>query len=81
MSDEIQKIPDQEELERELSEYLSKKYGNRIRIISPANFQAPQTEEDKGERKRKKGVESIDFDLNPEELEAYLNQYVIKQDQ
>ncbi|HDM78346.1 MAG TPA: AAA family ATPase [Deltaproteobacteria bacterium] len=81
MSDEIQKIPDQEELERELSEYLSKKYGNRIRIISPANFQAPQTEEDKSERKRKKGVESIDFDLNPEELEAYLNQYVIKQDQ
>ena len=29
------KIPDQKELEKELSDYLSKKYGNRIKIISP----------------------------------------------
>ena len=29
------KIPNQQELEEELSEYLSKKYGDRIKIISP----------------------------------------------
>ena len=32
------KLPDQKELEKELSEYLSKKYGNRIKIISPVLF-------------------------------------------
>ena len=30
-------IPDQKELEKELSEYLSKKYGNRIKIVSNAD--------------------------------------------
>jgi len=30
-----EKLPNQQELEKELSEYLSKKYGNRIKIISP----------------------------------------------
>ena len=35
MTEEIPKVPDQEELEKELSEYLSKKYGYRIKVISP----------------------------------------------
>jgi hypothetical protein len=29
------KLPNQKELEKELSDYLSKKYGNRIKIVSP----------------------------------------------
>ena len=37
------KLPNQKELEKELSEYLSKKYGNRIKIISPFIF--PKGEE------------------------------------
>jgi len=32
------KIPNQRELEKELSEYLSKKYGSRVKIISPFFF-------------------------------------------
>jgi len=28
-----QRIPNQKELEKELSEYLSKKYGDRIKIV------------------------------------------------
>ncbi len=38
-------IPDQKELEKELSEYLSKKYGNRIKIVSPILFPKPSQEE------------------------------------
>ena len=30
-----QKIPNQKELERELSDYLAKKYGDRVKIVSP----------------------------------------------
>jgi endopeptidase Clp ATP-binding regulatory subunit ClpX len=75
------KLPDQKELEKELSEYLSKKYGNRIKIISPFIF--PKGEEaatDEGKAAdRKSGVPT--FDMLPEELEAYLDSFVVKQDQ
>jgi ATP-dependent Clp protease ATP-binding subunit ClpX len=80
MPDEFNKFPDQEELEKELSDYLSKKYGVRIKVISPVVVpkpEEPQKVEDKG---RALGIEQIKFDMKPEELRAYLDQYVIKQD-
>ena len=33
-----QKIPNQKELERELTDYFSKKYGDRVKIITPFVF-------------------------------------------
>lgn len=76
-------IPDQKELEKELSDYLSKKYGNRIKIVSPILFPKPGAEEgDEGPAATgPSGVERIQFDMKPEELEAYLDQFVIKQEQ
>ena len=77
-----QRIPDQKELEKELSEYLSKKYGDRIKIVSPLLF--PQSESKKKEEDGKGGVRKSGvpaFDMKPEELESYLNGYVVKQDQ
>jgi len=75
------KIPDQQELERELSEYLSKKYGDRIKIISP--FLYPKGQEVATEDGKTKGdkAEGPTFDLLPEDLEAYLESFVVKQDQ
>jgi ATP-dependent Clp protease ATP-binding subunit ClpX len=75
-----QRIPSQKELEKELSEYLSKKYGDRIKIVSPILF--PQSEPKKKEEggkagARKSGVPA--FDMKPEELESYLDGYVVKQ--
>ncbi len=77
-----QRIPNQKELEKELSEYLSKKYGDRIKIVSPLLFPQsdPRKKEEGGKRGAKKsGVPA--FDMKPEELESYLNGYVVKQDQ
>jgi len=74
------RIPNQRELEKELSEYLSKKYGSRIKIISPFFF--PRTDEAAGTEDGKESKESgglFDFDLLPEDLEAYLDSFVIKQ--
>ncbi len=72
------KIPDQKELEKELSDYLTKKYGNRIKVISPYWVAKPDPEaKGKGPPDR---FSQIQFDLKPEELEAYLNEYVIKQE-
>ncbi|MFH1351011.1 MAG: AAA family ATPase [Pseudomonadota bacterium] len=75
------KLPNQKELEKELSEYLSKKYGNRIKIISPFVF--PKGQEismEEGRTGETKGGLPL-FDMLPEELEAYLDSFIIKQDQ
>ncbi len=83
MKDSDSKVPDQKELEKELNEYLGKKYGDRIRLVVPMLFPKPQTEEvlkeekELGEGKKRK----IDFDLKPEELEAFLNDYIIQQEE
>lgn len=79
MSDDIPKFPDHEELEKELSDYLTKKYGYRIKVISP--MMMPQSKDSQEPLKKADLSEKIKFDLKPEELESYLDQYVIKQDE
>jgi ATP-dependent protease Clp ATPase subunit len=74
----MEKIPDQKELEKELSDYLSKKYGSRIKVVSPYWVAKPEPEK-KGKGKSDK-LSQINFDLKPEELEDYLDEYVIKQE-
>ncbi len=71
------KLPDQEELERELSEYLSKKYGQPIKVISP--MMMPRSAKDATKSGDSTGIDRVKFDMKPEELEDYLNRYVIKQ--
>jgi len=73
------KIPNQKELEKELSEYLSKKYGNRIKIISPVVF--PKTETVASDEAKGADVHkgTPDFEMLPEELESYLSSFVVKQ--
>jgi ATP-dependent Clp protease ATP-binding subunit ClpX len=77
-----QKLPSPKELEKELGDYLSKKYGDQIKIIPPFVFPKGETEEMPRSSKDSKGVSGkIHFDLKPEELEAYLDEYVIRQDE
>ena len=81
MKDSDSKVPEQKELERELNDYLGKKYGDRIRLVVPMLFPKPQTEEVSKEEKEVRGAKSkIHFDLKPEELEAFLNDYIIRQE-
>jgi ATP-dependent Clp protease ATP-binding subunit ClpX len=75
----MDKIPDQKELEKEISDYLSKKYGSRIKVVSPYWVAKPEPDH-KGKGKKNK-LSQINFDLKPEELEAYLDEYVIKQEE
>jgi ATP-dependent Clp protease ATP-binding subunit ClpX len=76
-----QRIPSQKELEKELSDYLSKKYGDRVKIISPILFPKsdPKKKEDSGGSDHQK-TETPSFDMKPEELESYLDGYVVKQE-
>jgi ATP-dependent Clp protease ATP-binding subunit ClpX len=78
----MDKIPDQKELEKEISDYLTKKYGSRIKVISPYWVAKPEAESKAGGKTGKTGkLNQINFDLKPEELEAFLNEYVVKQEQ
>ncbi len=80
MHGEPPNFPDQETLEKELSDYLTKKYGYRIKVISP--MMATEHTREPGEGAGTSGgIENIRFDMKPEELEAYLDRYVIRQDE
>ena len=81
MKDSNSKIPDQKELEKELNDYLGKKYGDRIRLVVPMLFPKTQTEEvSKEEKEPGEGKKKLHFELKPEELEAFLNDYIIRQE-
>jgi endopeptidase Clp ATP-binding regulatory subunit ClpX len=78
MAREDEKFPDPKEVEKELTEFLSEKFGGRVKLISPVVI--PQTTSSEEEAKVPK-EKKIDFSLKPEELEAFLDQYVVKQDE
>lgn len=74
------KIPDPKELERELNSYLQKKYGGHVKLALPTFY--PKTDSDHADSKKgskKEETVAIDFDMKPEELETYLDEYIIKQ--
>jgi ATP-dependent Clp protease ATP-binding subunit ClpX len=71
-------FPDPEELQKELSDYLSKKYGSRIKVMAPQLV--AKIDQDGDAKGKETLLGKINFDLKPEELEAYLDEYVIKQD-
>jgi ATP-dependent Clp protease ATP-binding subunit ClpX len=82
MADDERKVPDQKELEKELSDYLSKKYGAQVKIVSPMMLpKAAEQEAEGGTTAGSEAVNKIQFEMKPEELEAYLDEYVIKQDE
>lgn len=73
------KIPNQKELEKELGDYLSKKYGSRVKIVSPLVF--PKSDQTSTEDSGKgRSEDKPTFEMLPEELEDYLNSFVVKQD-
>ena len=78
MKEQSEKIPNPKELEKEISEFLAKKFGDNVKIVSPMVLtQEAVLDKTKEARKSEK---KINFDLKPEELIAYLDQYVVKQD-
>ncbi|WP_155320196.1 AAA family ATPase [Desulfosarcina alkanivorans] len=77
MNEHSEKIPDPKELEKELGDFLAKKFGGSVKLATPIVL--PQAgESDSKEPPPKKG-KTINFDLKPQDLVAYLDQYVVKQ--
>ena len=78
MKDHNEKIPNPKELEKEISEFLAKKFGENVKIVSPMVMTREATVDET--REPGSSDRKINFDLKPEELIAHLDQYVIKQD-
>ena len=78
MSTLNEKFPDPKELEKELGEFLSKKFGGSIKLAAP--IVVPQAQMNDTVEQQVRGTVDLNFDLKPEELVAYLDQYIIKQD-
>ncbi len=78
MKDHNEKIPDPKELEKEISEFLAKKFGENVKIVSPMVMTQEATFDQT--KKAGKSRKKFNFDLKPEELIAYLDQYIVKQD-
>jgi len=78
MSIQNERIPDPKEIERELAEFLAKKFGGEVKIISPMSIPQELVMEQGRIREKKK---KISFDLKPRDLIAYLDQYIVRQDQ
>jgi endopeptidase Clp ATP-binding regulatory subunit ClpX len=78
MRSQSEKIPDPKELEKEIGEFLSKKFGDNVKMVTPMILpQEGRVDTVKAPPRQKK---KINFDLKPEELIAYLDQFVVKQD-
>ncbi len=81
MSDR-ESLPSRKELEKEIGEYLSEKYGENVRIMT-TDFLPDSAKAGEGEEQpaRKTGENIFNFRIKPEELIAYLDEYVIRQDE
>ena len=77
MTERDDKIPDPKELEKELGDFLAKKFGGSVKLATPIVM--PQAEKnDEGDQSAKTD-NTIQFNLKPQDLVAYLDQYIVKQ--
>jgi len=77
MKETNEKVPDPKELEKELGDFLAKKFGGSVKLATPIVMpQGAKTDEGDPPPKSRK---TIQFDLKPQDLIAHLDQYVVKQ--
>ena len=72
-------MPDPKKIEKEIGEFLQEKYGDNVKLVTPVVIPDPDRE-DGDSRKSKSISDRVNFDLKPEELVAFLDQFIIKQD-
>ncbi len=78
MKADNEKTPSPQKIEKEISDFLTKKFGDSVKVLSPQVSLQEETAETNRRYSRKD--KAINFNLKPEELVAYLDQYIIKQE-
>jgi ATP-dependent Clp protease ATP-binding subunit ClpX len=78
----MEKDLDIKEIQKDLSDYLAKKYGHRVQFAGIGPVPEPEGEKvGEGEKEKKSEPLSIQFDMKPDELKSYLDEYLVKQDE
>ena len=72
-----QPLPSSDEIQKKLSEFMKKEFGDRVVFASPHSEQA-ETSSPVDDSKRK-GIE-FDFHLKPKDVKAHLDRFVIRQE-
>ena len=65
MNERFEKIPDPKEIEKEISEFLSKRFKDNVKIVSPVVLQQELALDKSAKSAKKK--RKINFDLLPED--------------
>jgi len=76
------KDTDIKEIQKDLTDYLTKKYGKRVQFAGFGPIPEPTGEKiEEGEKEKEPEAIAIHFDMKPQELKAYLDEYLVKQDE
>ena len=78
MKENDEKMPSPKELEKEISEFLTKKFGDNVKVVSPIVIPQAVISEKEAPPSPKK-EKKLNFNLKPEDLISYLDQYIVKQ--
>jgi endopeptidase Clp ATP-binding regulatory subunit ClpX len=78
MKEHNEKLPDPKEIEKEIGDFLAKKFGGSVKMVTPMAL--PHNTANEKDEKSTKKVKKINFDLKPEEMISYLDQYIVKQE-
>ena len=72
------KIPTEEEIREEFEKLLKEKYGDNIKVVKHEVSRDDGKKEDSSKDTNKI---KLDFELKPKDIKAYLDRYVIEQDE
>jgi ATP-dependent Clp protease ATP-binding subunit ClpX len=78
MNEHNEKFPDPKEIEKEIGDFLAKKFGGSVKMVTPMTL--PQKTVTEKDEKSAQKVKKINFDLKPEEMISFLDQYIVKQE-
>jgi ATP-dependent Clp protease ATP-binding subunit ClpX len=73
-----QPLPTPDEIQRKLSEFMKKEFGDRVVFATPPQPEAVETSPP-GEEPKKRPIE-FEFELKPKDIKAHLDRFVIKQE-
>ncbi len=78
MNIQNENIPNPKEIEKEIGEFLAKKFGGSVKMVSQEVLPQENPQDPSG--KMPKADVVFHFNMKPEELITYLDQYIVKQD-
>jgi ATP-dependent Clp protease ATP-binding subunit ClpX len=78
----MEKNIDIKEIQKDVGDYVSKKYGVKLKLAGsePSPDSLRESTQNEGEETAER-MKTINFDMKPAQLKAYLDEYMVKQDE